>query len=976
MDRRHGHMPRRPPAQKSVSLRHSPPAQLPPSTSLEPQPSTLRPSSVSPPHIDKNQSSGESSDAGRWFENSNHNTQPITSQPVDNDPPFFLHNNSSGSSSPPDAPDSRVPQAGPSIPYRPSARRVPTDGSSTEDYRGVIDDLTIANKKLKQKLKKYEKLHDAKHQDEKLFEVRFHGRLPDHKKKELEETLRKFAQELENDKPEGRHSPVPLATQHATSNLTYPTESGYVSMSASGQNSNSAAPSGHDSDARNLSKTQYNDRQQSIQSYLHDIPVGLLPKHTAPMSDKSKKKLVVRRLEQVFAGKRSTPGVHPQPMQQEEVAQSAATADRKIREAAGQRTKEGHREALIMPVRHEDGMTGSESAHAAAQVLFPASAGQEQSGNGSGSPDQRPTRPLDLDPYRAQVPAENLNYIRHLGFSLPGDSTSGETPQDGQGWIYLNLLINMAQLHTINVTPNFVKDALTEYSSKFELSHDGRKVRWRGGNELTLNSDSSSEQLSGNSHSPDDVAASTSRSPSKLKTEPAGSAADLAEEERQAHLAARAAKEQDRNKLAYTPIFPHKQESDESDDLYNGMTSSGDSPLHPQAHADSSGLGSSGLRSSSSRRKRDDGPMIFYTKANFCTDLSGDRSGMPGKPRSEYKSITSQPLGASSRDPHEAVPRTGIVEPRGPMDHAMEVDSKDGDGLGTSSEDDHEFGLTELRRDVSDSSTSTMEFEASGIGGVLPEDNFAIRVRRSQSRGTPDRSLPQRSHKPRLYPKKILDALDEEQAAESEDSASPQPVINEQIISTSSKMLPSSTLPPPSFLPFDSTSSGDVDSDLESDVSSTPSESAESGRPVKSGTPEPAMQSYQYAQPRREEGAGRDSEDSYSSAGFLAIHPPVDLSTMERADRELDAEFADRLAAEIPAGSSAATAGGGSGFNSPINMPISEGGESKSSGKKAQQQRSSASPTSAAAKANLKRARTSDSIQQVLQEPSKARRMS
>lgn len=89
MDRRHGLMPRRPPAHKSVSLRHSPAIQLPSapsatSTSLEPQPSTVTSKGDgSPPRVEKNQSSGESSDAGKWFENTNNNTQPISSQPVD-----------------------------------------------------------------------------------------------------------------------------------------------------------------------------------------------------------------------------------------------------------------------------------------------------------------------------------------------------------------------------------------------------------------------------------------------------------------------------------------------------------------------------------------------------------------------------------------------------------------------------------------------------------------------------------------------------------------------------------------------------------------------------------------------------------------------------------------------------------------------------------------------------------------------------
>jgi hypothetical protein len=64
--------------------------------------------------------------------------------------------------------------------------------STMEEFRSVIDDLTIANKKLK----KYEKLYDDHLQDEELFEIRFHG-LADHKKRELVEILRKFAVDIE-----------------------------------------------------------------------------------------------------------------------------------------------------------------------------------------------------------------------------------------------------------------------------------------------------------------------------------------------------------------------------------------------------------------------------------------------------------------------------------------------------------------------------------------------------------------------------------------------------------------------------------------------------------------------------------------------------------------------------------------------------------------------------------------------------------
>jgi hypothetical protein len=867
-----------------------------------------------------------------------------------------------------------------------------TDGSSTEDFRSVIDDLTIANKKLKQKLRKYEKLYDNHLQDEKLFEVRFHG-LPDHKKRELEETLRKFASDLDgsvsNDVPNVPQLAL-LETHRTASSTSRFTESGYASMSGL----NSYAPSGQDSDRRVMSKAQYkSQQQQNIQSYLHDIPAGLLPKQNIPMTEKSRKKLVVRRLEQIFAGKRPVPGNHPQPMQQEEVAQSAAMADRRAKEAIGQLArKEGFREARIMSVRAED----EDMAIAPQDPLLklrPTIAVNEGDSTGNVSPDQRPTRPLDLDLYRAQVPAENMDYIRHLGFTPPS-MQSDESPEEGHGWIYLNLLINMAQLHTINVTPDFIKEALSDYSSKFELSHDGRKVRWKGGYDLTRNSDSSSEHLSGLSPNP-----TSGGSSSRLKTGHSGDSSESIGLEKQDRHVSRVSKEKTRNKFAYTPIFFHKQESEEDDESYNyDVVSSSNSPFMAQQKGDSSGFGSSAirssaLRSSTSRKRREDGPMIFYNRAKFCTDLTGDRRGSSiANPASSYKSFSTQPLGEVSKSVTSDDDITGIGEPRGPFGSApMDLDSKDSDRIATSSGEDIEFSPPDLRNDSSEESASTMEFEASGLGGVQPEDNFAIRIRRSQVRIEPSSDPRGKAKKPQLYPKKILAALNEDVSPEEQ----AQPTFSLDITSMSRRNMPSSALPPASFLPFDSTSSGDVDSDLESDVSSSPSSSSSSDHehdpaaafellnispmhpsvhpvevlPLSVPKPSHAMDIEHPDPDATNSGDSDGSDDSNASVDMLATVRKLYPKTVRASEREYDAEIADRIAEEIPAGSSAATAGGGSGYNSPMSVVVEvpDGEDSKG--------QSSGSGTSSQKAKRLKRARTSESIAKFLQQPEKSQKL-
>jgi hypothetical protein len=831
-----------------------------------------------------------------------------------------------------------------------------TDGSSTEDFRSVIDDLTIANKKLKQKLRKYERVHDAHLQEEKLFEVRFHG-LPDHKKKELEDTLRKFAAELDDgattDYPEVSSYAAPLAHQKSASSTSRFAESGYASMSISGQNSSvpSNQAMNQPEPTLKMSRSAYNRQQQNIQSYLHDIPIGLLPSNNVAMTDKSKKKLVVRRLEQIFAGKRSAPGSHPQPMQQEEVAQSAASADRQEREATGRHLKpEGLRVARILAECDDE---QDAAGHAdALQKFRPGLQISEQDVAGSGSPDQRPTRPLDLDPFRAQVPGENMEYFRHLGFTPP-DMNTGDAPEEGHGWLYLNLLINMAQLHTLNVTPDFVKDALTDYSSHLELSRDGRKIRWRGGLDVTRNSsDSSSDHYSGGS--PDNPS-----SPSKrLKTEDSrGSDEAQLNPEQTARKLARLKRESEMNKLAYTPMFFHKEESEEDDEFCRYDIESSDPSFQPPPNAgNSSRLGSSAVQSrSSTMKRREDGPMIFYTKAKFCTDLSGDRLGGSNTMAGAYKAVTNHPLGA----PAQSQSAGEIAEPRGPLDLTpMESDSCNGSRT-VSSDEDFGFSLEALRNDTgSDSSVEVMDFEASGLGGVHPEDNFSINVRRSQTQTAPPGPAGRRRSS--LYPKKILDVLKEASSNEGPVSpASPQRVIKEELLSTSRKSLPNSALPPASFLPFDSTSSGDLDTDYDSDVSSE--DESESGE-----GPATALQLLNISPGHKhmadnsnessEEGSEYSDDSDDGSIDFLATARQVDPTTVRTQEREYDAALADRLAEDIVAGSSAATAGGGSGFNSPAEpTTLSHGGSSR-------KKRQSTTSGSMSSRSKLKRARTSESM--------------
>ncbi|GAB7346606.1 hypothetical protein MBLNU459_g1748t2 [Dothideomycetes sp. NU459] len=894
--------PRRSTAQNSVSLLHVPRKGSSLRESVSDQ--TVHSDESSSPGLRTRvgkDSSGESSNADKWFDKSNNDVGEHGATVTDDDPPFFLQQSSSEEAIVEG--QARLSLAARQLPA--GFSRSGTDGGSTDDFRGVIDDLTIENKKLKRRLKKYEKLHDAHLKDDKLFEIRVHG-LPSAHKRELEDLLQKFALSLNNTpdvapRPNTLH-PM-LATQKTTSSFN---DSAYVSASASGQGSSAQSGS---SSARNKHPFKQSDksRQQHIQTYLHDIPETLLPQHPTVMTDKAKKQLVVRRLEQVFAGKGAAKEGHQHPLQQQEVSKLAANADRSANELLGRRAvTEGTREAHIMRQDGEDSVDTSdvptEPLEGSTQHLDSRDRVVERDFvdhlPGKTSPQQRPTRPLDLDTQRAQVPAENFEYIRHLGFSPP-DLQTMEAFAEGHGWIYLNLLINMAQLHTLNVTADFVQKAIMEYSNKFELSNDGRKVRWRGGTNLTrTSSDGSSDSL-------DDCAYNDGFS-KRQKTSHLGgwSSKNQAAAQRQFQ------RHQD-SRLSYTPLFFHRSSEETSDGScpYNGESMT-ESPYPAQAADTSSGMASSGARPGPPKRNRsaDGGPIIFYTNARFCTDLSGDhRITENTLDPVVYDLPTVRPVGTTN----DFGPQR-FSEKRGPLDGA--------DDLPEAMDlcDNPIPGAMEVRFPpqtpmTSESEKSPFELEVSGIGGVYPADNFSINVQVQYERTNDDhtQSLQTKCHK-RTYSDRLTNILEEKPRLRK--SLSPL----REILSTRRKDLPPSELPPAAcFVDVDESDSDD-DSDAGSVLSLALDEPGQ-------GPPSTAPQVVQvpswsdYSEEGDDEDDDDDDDDMQSdgSLDLLATARQADPDAIRARELEYDAATAERLAEEIPAGSSAATAGGGSGFASP-----------------------------------------------------------
>lgn len=692
-----------------------------------------------------------------------------------------------------------------------------SSGSTSEELRSVIDDLTIKNKKLRQRLKVYDRLHCSHLQNEKLFEVRIHG-LPSHKKKEFEKTLRGFASSLEV--PPSRpgfipapqptyllSDPLPSIHKHPSSSTSYskPVDSTYASLSASGQTMNSHSNRNNVRSSERPPQST-SSKTQNIKQYLHDMPRGLLPRKSPFMPEKTKQKMVVRRLERIFTGRCAPSSGNHLSLQQQEVSKSAAKWDSREGDAGGRVFEGGGiREARILSATAEIPMESPIDSDSCAQS-------HEKNGDDlrsratlpshDGTPDQRPTRPLDLDLCRAQVPAENMEYIRHLGLASPlADSSTSCDPVDG--WVYLNMLTNLAQVHTFNVTPEFIRKSILNVSSRFELSGDGHKIRWKGGTEGTQMSSDSGDSVEPDSDLNDTSDASFNNS-----------STDLGQRAKRRPILL----DQLNNgtNLRYRPLFFQGSGSENEDDCYSHNDSSllSSKSVNMMTCAESLSKDhtfGTGLISRS--QAKESGPIIYYHQAKFCTDLSGDPNGDLSD-QIFYSRCLEEPIGRDQR--------SGLNEPVHPEveDKLMQgsQESKHGEE-GTSDVMVGEFDLGLEKMNVSDEDiydgVAPIYFEASGLGGVQPKDNFIIEVE-TQYRNS-DVSLP---NAPMIHARvdQILhdirrSSMDAPRTVDHLQRRNVTPAFETQTVSAVTRALPASVLPDPSYICLPSSSDNDDEDD-------------------------------------------------------------------------------------------------------------------------------------------------------------------
>ncbi|KAF5965043.1 putative period clock protein FRQ [Fusarium bulbicola] len=863
-----GHpLPRRTSPANSVTLRHHRLAQDASINAGQGSGPAIKPTKTGSP---RRNSSGDSHETGQsdpntWFDQSNQNpTATFDTNVMEVDPPFFQKESDSSN-------EEKMYYNHQLAPPKLTAAH----SSSADDYRSVIDDLTVEIQKLREELKRYKNTGPDMLRKEKLFEIKVHG-LPKKKKRELEATLRDFAASLEGSpntsstqKKKSRHATREnmysgSGSKHASSSSGSnfrPADSAYASMSTGANSGMSLSRPSMGSQARS---------SEAVESYLRDIPEGLYPRHMI-MTEKERKKLVVRRLEQLFTGKiGGRHVVKKQPVLPSgssaalapvvaETQPTVSNTSNSIHEPPALQTsgKEPTREARILPVEQQSGHSGKKSrsadnASASNSNGDNTESGGNDNGNSTGSganttppmttlPEQRPTRPRDLDPDRTQVPAENMDYIRHLGLVPPellAEQHSQDVHPDAEGWVYLNLLCNLAQLHMINVTPDFVRSAVSGISTKFQLSPDGRKIRWRGGTEGTRFSSDSSGYNSQKSPSTDDTEDGMENKRKRQKT--GRSTGD----EFQSGSSSKNGLKFDPQLCApsesfhYKPLFAQQDSSGGQTSLDETVSSFGPE----ESNIGESRWGLSGSGASSRRKRRHDGAIIYYSGAPFCTDLSGD----PGD-----KSPTTQMRAAgqfqtdqdSFKVPPSPLRRTdsgSFINYRPLTDRgllasqqstAMDVDSEDPPSLTDDADD-----LSEVDLDFtwSDNAQYMQHFplEPCGLGGVLPEDHFMVVVSTKRPKQDDLSTLPQVGG--RMFSENT-DAIIRRLATMSTSSpdlgfskslpAARSPIEIEYMSGRIKRLTPVSLPPPaiffPPFSPTESTADGDYDDSDDVDMSSS-----------------------------------------------------------------------------------------------------------------------------------------------------------
>ncbi|KAG7404501.1 Frequency clock protein [Fusarium oxysporum f. sp. raphani] len=641
-----------------------------------------------------------------------------------------------------------------------------THSNSADDYRSIIDDLSLEIQQLKKVLKHRKKSGPAMLHKDRLFEIKIQG-LPPLKKRELEAILRDFATDLE-ESPDASWQKKKTASPHSCDHIyskysighkhapsspgtdLRPTDSAYASLSAS------AGPSSTPLSLPIMSSTQSSNSK--VEDYLRDVPDGLYPQQII-MTDKERKSLVVRRLEQLFTGGTNGVDISKVPLvrpggsfvithdiRDTQMADLSVTYELFTHKT--QPIQEARNPALEQQARPQGnkchpGGCGS--------VTDPNADDIEAGGNNGGLtsnmklpplilplPEQRPMRLCDLDPDRAHISSESMNYIRHLS-RLPPYSPEQQSIQrvylDTEGWVYLSLLYNLAQIHLISVTVDFVRSSISEGSTKLQLSPDGHKVRLRGRFiDKKFSSCSSSYDSQAGAFTDDIVGSEKKRKRQRTErftaneSQSGGSSKDMPQFDPQ--FCARV------ESFRYKPLFAQQNSS--------ARHTLRDMSVYSFTAVDDDNLGEVCLglnysEESADRSQHHVGAISYYSGVPFCIDLSGDPATIPstiGMPSSSLSQNDSQQLPDFARSPRRTAsgsfisyrPLTGRCQDLRRQTSSMKENNNEVQGLINDDREQSSDIELDLIWNDAQQDMGQQPLVPCGLGGVLPDDHFTVVV--------------------------------------------------------------------------------------------------------------------------------------------------------------------------------------------------------------------------------------------------------
>ncbi|CAO1602587.1 hypothetical protein XANCAGTX0491_006194 [Xanthoria calcicola] len=730
---------------------------------------------------------------GHWYDRLNEiGPEPGLVPFVDDDPPFHLQRPSSDEGSAQAFQDEPVSSrfGGNSQPQPLShslLSRLELSENDPNTFRDIIDDLTVLNRNLKRQLKRYEKTHSISKEHNGLFEVRIHS-LPPDKKHELEVILHNFTATIHSAQPK---SSSRLATRRQSlhqssdrvsdrSSPSHPSvqalDSAYESISATGVTV-PTVPSVSTRPGTVLYQKVHGNTFPAASS----VPQ---PSGDAMIPDREKRESIVRKLEEIFENDlgafgqsneatKSLKSVQHRPL----VASTAPVVDE---------TSARPLDESVSSSAENIESAGAQSDHRLQQEKFLLRQNEANQNKQRYSPSQ----------------------VRHLRYPGVTSPIAEPGPQASPEWIYLNLLVNMAQLHTLNVTPDFVRKAIHDCSTKLVLSDDGCKVRWRGHSEQT---GPGPDELYKSAATP--LANSPASSPMKrLEQDGRGPSRgrDSAQEYSTSYLQDTTPSGRHQSsilniatdsKLQYRPMFaPRKRRS---------LRSHHDAKDDRSVDSDST---SSSMDSCPAQTKMDNqsGPMIFLDSDPFFLDLSADFPDSDRLDRKLYGRLVEQPLGRHNGST-ELYPET---EKR--SQYALPTASGETPRHGNSLHESIPFPSLTIYDDdpanpPEDSTTGAepVELAASGIGGIQLDDNFAIDVKTEQQ-PPPSLSVPP-----------YEDGREWQTRARVSTHVLPtHPPVpaahHRHLLSATTRHLPPSPLPPPSYV-YPAFSSSSASSDCESD---------------------------------------------------------------------------------------------------------------------------------------------------------------